>query len=232
MSRPINRKGQFGDFLSWVSVTVIIFFIMVLFGALILLLNFQISKEDININEIESNLDYEKTVSLVNFYKSHYNSFSDWVDDPQFLTAFDLDDVTRENQLLVDYPISPEDINRLVQEKDVLNGFYSSYFKQNNITSAVVYIYSGKKRLLTSYDGESYISNPPKISNVLEDANLVNDEVFLSGERKDVDVEFFILSKNGNVVGVKYYEGEPLKRFWKGIEPNGSKVPKARNEKW
>ncbi|MBS3073007.1 hypothetical protein J4477_04195 [Candidatus Pacearchaeota archaeon] len=199
--KKINKKAQLGDFLSWASVTIIIFFIMVLFGAAILVLNFQISKNDIQIKEISTNLDYEKTISLINFYKSHYKSFSDWADNPNFLTDSDLGGVTRENQLLGDYSITQAEIEKLVQEKDVLNGFYNSYFKQNNINNAGVYIYTGKKKLLTIYDGESYISNPPK-------------EEFLSDE-KNIRVEFFILSKNGNLVGVKYYEDEPLKKVFK-----------------
>ena len=197
----LNKKAQFGDFLGWVSVTIIIFFIMALFGALILLLNFQINKEDIKISEINNNLDYEKTISLINFYQTHYKSFSDWADDPNFLTGFDLDGVSRENQLLGDYPITQEQIDKLIQEKDVLNGFYDAYFKKLNITNAQVYIYTGKdsdiKRLLTSYDYGNYISNPPK---------LVKDQEFFLADRETLKAEFFILSKNGNVVGVKYYE--------------------------
>ncbi|MBS3066211.1 hypothetical protein J4205_00150 [Candidatus Pacearchaeota archaeon] len=198
----LNKKAQFGDFLGWVSVTIIIFFIMFLFGALILLLNFQINKEDIKISEINNNLDYEKTISLINFYQTHYKSFSDWADDPNFLTGFDLDRVSRENQLLGDYPITQEQIDKLIQEKDVLNGFYDAYFKKLNIANAQVYIYTGKdsdkKRLLTSYDYGNYISNPQKL---MED-----NEIFFPADRENLKAEFFILSKNGNVVGVKYYE--------------------------
>ncbi|GEM_PF-6609638 len=198
----LNKKAQFGDFLGWVSVTIIIFFIMALFGALILLLNFQINKEDIKISEINNNLDYEKTISLINFYQTHYKSFSDWADDPNFLTGFDLDRVSRENQLLGDYPITQEQIDKLIQEKDVLNEFYDAYFKKLNITNAQVYIYTGKdsdkKRLLTSYDYGNYISNPPKL--------VKDNEIFLPADRENLKAEFFILSKNGNVVGVKYYE--------------------------
>ena len=198
----LNKKAQFGDFLGWVSVTIIIFFIMFLFGALILLLNFQINKEDIKISEITNNLDYEKTISLINFYQTHYKSFSDWADDPNFLTGFDLDRVSRENQLLGDYPITQEQIDKLIQEKDVLNGFYDAYFKKLNIANAQVYIYTGKdsdkKRLLTSYDYGNYISNPQKL---MED-----NEIFFPADRENLKAEFFILSKNGNVVGVKYYE--------------------------
>ena len=198
----LNKKAQFGDFLGWVSVTIIIFFIMFLFGALILLLNFQINKEDIKISEINNNLDYEKTISLINFYQTHYKSFSDWADDPNFLTGFDLDRVSRENQLLGDYPITQEQIAKLIQEKDVLNGFYDAYFKKLNIANAQVYIYTGKdsdkKRLLTSYDYGNYISNPQKL--------MKDNEIFFPADRENLKAEFFILSKNGNVVGVKYYE--------------------------
>jgi len=198
----LNKKAQFGDFLGWVSVTIIIFFIMFLFGALILLLNFQINKEDIKISEINNNLDYEKTISLINFYQTHYKSFSDWADDPNFLTGFDLDRVSRENQLLGDYPITQEQIDKLIQEKDVLNGFYDAYFKKLNIANAQVYIYTGKdsdkKRLLTSYDYGNYISNPQKLMKITE--------IFFPADRENLKAEFFILSKNGNVVGVKYYE--------------------------
>lgn len=198
----LNKKAQFGDFLGWVSVTIIIFFIMFLFGALILLLNFQINKEDIKISEINNNLDYEKTISLINFYQTHYKSFSDWADDPNFLTGFDLDRVSRENQLLGDYPITQEQIDKLIQEKDVLNGFYDAYFKKLNIANAQVYIYTGKdsdkKRLLTSYDYGNYISNPQKL--------MKDNEIFFPADRENLKAEFFILSKNGNVVGVKYYE--------------------------
>lgn len=206
----LNKKAQFGDFLGWVSVTIIVFFIMALFGALILLLNFQINKEDIKISEINNNLDYEKTISLINFYKTHYKSLSDWADDPNFLTAFDLDRVSRENQLLGDYPITQEQIDKLIQEKDVLNGFYDAYFKKLNITNAQVYIYTGKdsdkKKLLTKYDSGNYISNPPK---------LVKDQEFFPADRENLKAEFFIISKNGNVVGVKYYEDKPFEKVSK-----------------
>ena len=118
------------------------------------------------------------------------------------MTGFDLDRVSRENQLLGDYPITQEQIDKLIQEKDVLNGFYDAYFKKLNIANAQVYIYTGKdsdkKRLLTSYDYGNYISNPQKL--------MKDNEIFFPADRENLKAEFFILSKNGNVVGVKYYE--------------------------
>ncbi|MEK6873663.1 MAG: hypothetical protein AABW91_02365 [Nanoarchaeota archaeon] len=179
-----NKKAQLGDFLSWVSVTLIVFFIMVLFGAGILLLNFQISKDKIDINLIKGNLDYEKTTSMINFYKSHYKSFSDWADDPA------VNDPQGAS-------LTQDDFDRIKQKQDILNEFYSIYFKQLNIGEAVIYIYTGDKKLATESTGSDYSSYYPPIDPTINFQELVN-------------VKFFILSKEGNVVGVRYYDDEPL----------------------
>lgn len=200
-----NKRGS-SDLITWIVAFVLIFFIMVIFLGLIILASPNIGKAKIEIKEEVYDGDYARSASLINFFKAHEKGFSDWADDEAFLTAFDLEGVSRENQLLEDYPIQSSDIERLKLKQDIIEGYVKSYFLANNISEGYLYIYSNNKRLVCQKIGEEYGCNPPKIANAGEDALPLVDSVVSYEDEEKIKVRFFILSKGGNLIGVKYYD--------------------------
>jgi len=79
----VNQKAQVGDTMTWIIAFVIVFFIMMIFilGASSGVATLAFNKNSIEFSELQEAIDYEITLDLLEFMKTHDSEFLKWTNE-------------------------------------------------------------------------------------------------------------------------------------------------------